>query len=288
MKQEKVAGIVLAVANIILIVVCAVLYFRIDRTTPEIQFAATDTVYREGADNAGLFAGITAYDSDDGDVSDRIVIEKTIEDRENNSIVIFYAVSDRSGNVAKASRVFPAVYAKTESSGSEEAMEQFLNAGIDADLNTGDVPDKEGEGRGTEEPESSLEPEQAETPEPSETPKPTETPKPSEAPTPAKTSAPEKTPEPAPASPHKPAADPSAPVLTLKVSEVKVNAGHGPAWVDVIATLKDDKDNYETLFKNLSVSKYDQNKAGTYQVTVSTEDSDGNRSQAVPLTIVVK
>ncbi len=281
MKQEKVAGIVLAVANIILIAVCAVLYFRIDRSTPEIQFAATDAVYREGTDNAGLFTGITAYDSDDGDVSDRIVIEKTIEDRENNSIVIFYAVSDRSGNVAKASRVFPAVYAKTESSG-DEAMEQFLNAGIDADLNTGGVPDKEEENRGTEEPEPSLEPE------PSETPKPTETPKPSEAPTPAKTSAPEKTPEPAPASPHKPAADPSAPVLTLKVSEVKVNAGHGPAWVDIIATLKDDKDNYETLFHNLSVSKYDQNKAGTYQVTVSTEDSDGNRSQAVPLTIVVK
>ena len=67
-----------------------------------------------------------------------------------------------------------------------------------------------------------------------------------------------------------------------------MSAGNPPAWVNLIGTLKDDKDNYETLFHNLSVSKYDVSKAGTYQVTVQTEDSDGNKSQAVPITIVVK
>ncbi|MDO4304915.1 MAG: hypothetical protein Q4D94_13490, partial [Bacillota bacterium] len=107
---------------------------------------------------------------------------------------------------------------------------------------------------------------------------------------PAATQAPAATPQPTqePTPKPRPTVDPSAPVLTLKVSEVKVNAGQGPAWVDIIGTLTDDKDNYETLFKNLSVSKYDMNKPGTYQVTVSTEDSDGNQSGSVPLTIVVK
>lgn len=280
MKQEKVAGVVLAVANIILIVVCVILYIGLDKTAPKIEFAAVDTVYREGIDNTELFKGVTAYDSKDGDVSDRIVIEKTIEDRENHSLVIFYAVSDRSGNVAKASRVFPAVYVETESSSVNKDMEQLLNAGISADLNIGDVPDESGEGREMEEPA------------PSETPEPTETPTPSPTLTPVPMSEPEKTPAPeqehTPVPARKPEADTSAPVLTLKVSEVKVNAGQGPAWVDIIDTLKDDKDGYETLFRNLSVSKYDQNKAGTYQVTVATEDSDGNKSQAVPLTIVVK
>lgn len=52
-----------------------------------------------------LLEGITAYDSKAGDVTDRIVLEKLIERREDNIVVVFYAVSDRTGNVAKASRV---------------------------------------------------------------------------------------------------------------------------------------------------------------------------------------
>ena len=58
--------------------------------------------------------------------------------------------------------------------------------------------------------------------------------------------------------------------------------------MEIIGTLSDDKDGYETLFNNLEVSKYDKNQPGTYEVTVSTKDSDGNRSQTVPLTIIVK
>ncbi len=79
-----------------------------------------------------------------------------------------------------------------------------------------------------------------------------------------------------------------APVLILKASEIRITAGQGPAWVDVISTLTDDKDDYNTLFQNLNVSRYDRNKAGTYQVSVYTEDSDGNKSQSVPLTIIVE
>ena len=67
-----------------------------------------------------------------------------------------------------------------------------------------------------------------------------------------------------------------------------MNAGQGPAWVDIIGTLSDDADDYNTLFQNLNVSRYDRNKPGTYQVSVYTEDSDGNKSQSVPLTIVVQ
>ena len=38
--------------------------------------------------------------------------------------------------------------------------------------------------------------------------------------------------------------DPEAPVLTLKVAEVKTAVGVGPAWVELIGTLSDDKDGY--------------------------------------------
>ena len=77
-------------------------------------------------------------------------------------------------------------------------------------------------------------------------------------------------------------------MLTLKVTSVTVNAGQGPAWVNVIGQMIDDKDSYETLFNNLIVSKWDRNKPGTYQVTVQTKDSDGNLSAACPLVIIVK
>ena len=82
--------------------------------------------------------------------------------------------------------------------------------------------------------------------------------------------------------------DPEAPVLELRASEVTTQVGVAPAWVNVIGTLTDDKDGYETLFRNLEISKYNINQAGTYQVKVSTRDSDGNKSGEVPLTIIVR
>ena len=49
-----------------------------------------------------------AYDSVDGDLTNRVVVEKTILDEEQQTAVVYYAVSDLSGNVTKQSRVFPA------------------------------------------------------------------------------------------------------------------------------------------------------------------------------------
>lgn len=277
MKQEKAAVIIITVLNIILIAVCVFFYMRLDRTAPKLEFQSSDVVYRVGMNPDELMTGISAYDDRDGDITDRIVIEKTIENKEDNTAVIFYAASDKSGNVAKASRVFPAVYTDGND---ENISDQFLEAGIDAELSESSLSENSVEGEEIGEMTETPAPDPSESPSASPTPEPTETPEPTPTPTP------EPTPE--PVREVKPTANPSAPVLTLKQSEIKVNAGEGPAWVNVIGTLKDDKDNYETLFNNLHVSKYDGNKAGTYQVTVYVEDSDGNRSKEVPLTIVVK
>lgn len=110
MKQGKTAGIILIALDAVLIVACMVLYLRADRQAPQLNFQASEFIYREGMDTESLLQGITAYDSTDGDITDRIVIEKTIENRDDNTIVVFYAVADGSGNVAKASRVFIAIY----------------------------------------------------------------------------------------------------------------------------------------------------------------------------------
>lgn len=288
MKQGKITGIVFAVLNLILLITCAVLYLKTDRTCPEIEFSASDAVYVEGGETDGLLDGVRAYDKADGDITERVVVEKITLHRENRQAVVYYAVSDRSGNVAKASRVFDAVCAQEE-----EEDTGFLEAGINAEMNLWDNRETAGKENGgdaekdsgaEEEPGNIENQEEQKTPEPAETAEPETAPE--RTPKPAETAPP--TPEPEPVKEPVPAEDPSAPVLTLKVSEVKVKPGQGPAWVDLIGRLSDDRDTYETLFHNLTVSKYDKDKAGSYAVSVYTEDSDGNRSQSVPLTILVE
>lgn len=275
---------VLAAVNVALICVCAVLYLRTDRTAPEIAFSVSDTVYREGIDAAELLEGVKAHDRVEGELTDCVVIEKIIEDRERSCAVVYYAVSDTSGNVAKASRVFEAVYEEEEKR--EEGEGGFPAAGIDAEISLygrrQTVVKKEESGEEKEREEALGEEEEMQSAPPSPTPLPSPARAPQKTPEAAEEKSPEPTQKPVPTP------DPSVPLLTLKVSEVKVKAGQGPAWVEIIGVLSDDKDSYETLFRNLSVSRYDRNKAGSYAVTVRTEDSDGNSSAGVPLTIIVE
>lgn len=319
MKQEKIIGITFAALGAVLAVLCGILYLKADRTAPVIAFESVDTVYREGMDEAEILAGARAYDSVEGDVTGRIVIEKIIEVPEDGQAVVFYAVSDSSGNVAKASRVFEAVFDVEKETGG--AAEGFMEAGITAELgslqkdgniagpdNGGKEQDDAGQDGSTGEQGdagqdgstggednsgqgNSDRQEAAGTPAPSPSPgrEPSPSPETRSEPRNLETSR-DTSSEPEPELPRQeaPIQETSAPELTLKVSEVRVKAGQGPAWVDIIGTLKDDKDDYATLFGNLSVGRYDRDKPGSYQVGVSTQDSDGNSSQTVPITIIVE
>ena len=80
----------------------------------------------------------------------------------------------------------------------------------------------------------------------------------------------------------------SAPVLTLREQEVTIEAGTSPPWTELIEILRDDKDDYTTLYYNLSVSRFNRNQPGDYPVTLYTEDSDGNRSGTVTILVHVK
>ena len=282
MKQSKVLGIVLAIVNVIVIIVCVLMYMRMDRTEPKLEFHTVNIVYRQDMDITEFLTGVTAYDSVDGDITDRIVIEKITENPEEGSAVVFYAVSDKAGNVIKASRFFEAEF-EEEISRTDKSDKADESSG-QAD---GDMPEPMTLPSEMPTPSDAAIPTLTPTPNPTMTPMPTRTPEPTR--TPAPTRAPAPTPEPEPESAPTPTPTSlTAPILTLKTSQVTVGIGMGPAWVDVIETLSDDEDSYDTLFRNLNVSKYDMDRAGTYQVTVYTEDSDGNKSQPQPLTIIVQ
>lgn len=286
MKQGKIITGILTVANIILIVLCIVFFLQADRKEPEFEFHEMETVYREGMDVAKLLEGITAYDETDGDISNRIVLEKIIENEKEDNVVVYYAVSDKAGNVAKCSRVFPAVLladSQKDNGSDEQNAEMLMEAGVSAELD-----DKEKKVEQTVDVEAGTEAEPEENAEAAATPTPTASPTPTTTPTPTPEQDAVQEQEPAVQQPAAPAVNPAAPVLTLNTTQIVVQRGVNPPWVNSISVLKDDKDSYETLFHNIQISKFNVNEPGNYPVTLYTEDSDGNRSATVSVTIVVK
>ncbi|MCR4851769.1 MAG: hypothetical protein K5870_10975 [Lachnospiraceae bacterium] len=314
MKHGKFPIWIIVACNVILVMVCAILYFNTDRTAPVIEFSENEAVYTTSMNTDILLEGVSAYDNKDKDVTEKIVIEKISENISTGKATVFYAVSDQKGNVSRRSREFPANYdlgstsagiagidetRMPEITDSKENAEAFVKEPVteqepaeitEADDNTADDVDA------------------SPTPEPTQTPEPTATPRKIPSPRPTRTpdenneeqnneevngaeAVPE---EPVPEVPEQPVPEQGEaeidypPYLSLKAATVKTPAGMGPAWVDVIKTMSDDHDDYSTLLGNLRVSKYDRNTPGTYAVTVQTHDSAGNYSAECQIVIIVE
>lgn len=343
MKQKKGITIIITVLNIALIAVLVFFYIKTDRKAPAFSFQKSELIYREGIKQEALLEGITAWDDKDGDVTEKIVMEKTVKDEEENSITVFYAVSDSSGNIVKTSRVFPADFktvlaagerglwadadfnaSEKESMGNglagadrqdtEETVQEADNASENED-ETSEAENAEGEADESEDASAKkLEEERKQIEEAAkqlaeekkqlaEEKKALEEEKRRQAEEKQKADTAENR-QPAEnqnAAESKPKDRQQAeekeenakrdkgqkPVITLKAKEVNTTIGNPPAWVNLIQSLKDDRDDYETLFYSLSVSKYDLSRAGSYPVTLTVTDSDGNVSAPVSLTIHV-
>lgn len=304
MKDSGKWAVVFTVLNIILIVACVVLLLGRDRKAPAISFSQNDLIYYSGIDNEKLLQGVTAMDAKDGDVSDRIVVEKIVQNKNENRAVVYYAVTDLDGNAAKASRVFEAV---NESTGN--AMKDIGMAGFDGDMDealpnetegmTAAIPGNEEE----QETAGDMQEEQGE--DAQEESSPSMSPSPSVSPTPDAEDQRRKEQEEADRQAqeeeeqrqqeearHKAEEEAAAkagnPKIILKNTTVNTTAGQLPAWIDAIGNFQDDKDGYETLFRNLKASKYDVNAKGDHAVTLTTTDSDGNVSDPVSVTVHVK
>lgn len=305
MKDSGKWAVVFTVLNIILITICVVLLLNKDRKPPVISFSGNDLIYYSGIDNEKLLQGVGAVDAKDGDVTDRIVVEKIVQNKNENRAVVYYAVTDLDGNAAKASRVFEAV---NEATG--DAMKDIGMAGFDGDMD-GALP---GEPE-TLEPADAQEEElqaaanaedaQEEDAEAETEASPSMSPSPSVSPTPdaaeqrrreqeeADRKAQEEEEERQREEARRKAEEEAAakagnPRIVLKNTSVNTTAGQLPAWVDAVGSFQDDKDGYETLFKNLKASKYDVNAKGDHAVTLTTTDSDGNVSDPVSVTVHVK
>ena len=301
MKDSGKWAIVFTVLNLILIVVCVVLLLGRDRKAPAISFSENDLIYYSGIDNEKLLQGVTALDAKDGDVSDRIVVEKIVQNKNENRAVVYYAVTDLDGNAAKASRVFEAV---KESTGN--AMKDIGMAGFDGDMdealsnetegmtpaiagneevqeNAGNMQEEEGEDAQAE-----SSPSMSPSPSASPTPDAEEQRRKEQEEADRQAEEEQRQQEEARRKAEEEAAKAGNPKIILKNTTVNTTAGQLPAWIDAIGSFQDDKDGYETLFKNLKASKYDVNAKGDHAVTLTTTDSDGNVSDPVSVTVHVK
>ena len=126
--RGNILGVFFTILSGVLIALIVIAYGRSDRIAPEFRFSALDMVYDSETKDDELKVGVNAYDTRDGDLTSRIVVEKVVLNREAETAVVYYAVADHSGNVTKQSRVFPANIMDIDSNGdSSEKMEDGMH-----------------------------------------------------------------------------------------------------------------------------------------------------------------
>lgn len=80
-----------------------------------------------------------------------------------------------------------------------------------------------------------------------------------------------------------------APVIHLSQSQVLINKGGTFKKMDYIQEVVDNADSESELYRRIQISgSYNVNKAGTYELSYSVTDSDGNKSAIEKLTLVVQ
>ena len=335
--KEHSLGIILGILNIVLLTVCGIFFMGKDQNAPEILLGEGSIVYAQEAGTDSLFEGVTAFDEEDGELTDSVVIEKIVTNEAKETATITYGVADSSGNVGKVTCTVDMIVEdgseiaeeantleagiekketsvdKTEEDADSESEEENTeteedadseseeeNAEADEDVNSENEEDAEADEDVNTESEEDAE---ADEESPEETEAEEDSDEVNEEEEIADSQEEEITEE--PAEEDKQEALPTAgeagnagqnseqnsgrPSIVFKAQEIKAKAGSGPAWVNVIGSLDDDKDNYETLFRTLKVNgTYDKNTAGIYDVTVTVTDSDGNESDSYPMRIIVE
>ena len=249
MEAKKIVAVVGAI-DVVLLVVCLVLYLGKDRKGPEIFFDEEKQIeYAEGMDEALLLEGVTAVDEKDGDVSDSLLVEK-VAGTNGKEVIVTYVARDGANNVGKASRAFTVV--GSYGGGDILPVEEET-------FETGDMPGTEGtaetETESNEEGSPGEEEGQDENQGGGNN-------------------------EGEPAGPN--------PVLVLNADVIETKKGVAPNWNEVIETMSDDKDDYNTLYNNLKLEgQVKLNEEGEYPVTLYTVDMDGNRSEVRNLVVKV-
>lgn len=101
--KQRLLVLVLAAGCVVLGAVSVMLSVREDNHPPVVSVEEMEITYVEGADYSSLLKGISAKDSHDGDLTDKIFVDRVIP-LDNGKAVVYYGVLDSDKNVGTAVR----------------------------------------------------------------------------------------------------------------------------------------------------------------------------------------
>ena len=260
--NQKTITIVLAGITAVLFSFCVFLLATDDRRPPVIKIgggAVSD--YREGEGTDKLLADVSAFDDEDGDVTDTLAVEAVIPLADGASAKIYFVAMDKSGNIGKESMIVS--YTPSDEHRVSAEGQNTGEPGADSSESAEEVPASEtkteetkGDPSGETLPESESEAESG-----SETVQSTEKPT---------------TP------------DAEIPKLTLKTHEITLTKGSRLIVQNQIEDITDDTDTREELFRRIGTrNDPDLNTPGTYEMEIYVTDSDGNISNREKLKVIV-
>lgn len=266
MKVQK-TGIVLGVFCGLLWAIFLALYLQKDATAPVIQ-KIEEFSYDPSMTAEELLAKVSAKDGEDGEVTS-LVVEKVVTDEKTQMATITYGAMDQAKNIAKYTLTVPLEITPTQS---REENREETNPGEEIEAS-----------QDTETPEETEAPEETETDNQNEP----EAGQPMGGLPAAGKAAEGETTQGIRNVGSNP--NPGRPSLVFKKQQITIQKGENPNWVGLIDTFRDDKDNQDYLEKHIKVDgEYNRNQAGTYEVQITVTDSDGNVSNAYPITLVVE
>lgn len=102
--KQRLLTVMLLMVCIVLGVIGFFLYVGQDKRPPEISLEEMSITYREGDNYDALLEGVKAKDNRDGDLSDKVFVDRIIP-TESGKAVVYYGVIDDNKNVGTAARV---------------------------------------------------------------------------------------------------------------------------------------------------------------------------------------
>lgn len=297
---EKKILILLAVVNFFAFAGILIWFIGADREAPVIT-VKEGTIYTKDITEDEILASVSAWDEQDGDVSSTLKIEKIVLKEEAKKVLISCGAQDKSGNIQrytfsmsgdstvfeeKKNEVFELAVGEAESmltsetqdSSSEAASTETVETDSSEEETTEEATEENTEEATTEEETTEIAEEESEEENNAEEAVEEER---EQEPT-------EREPAPVVNEPEEVIAV-GRPELAFSAHEVTTARGFNPAWVTVIAQLQDDTDSYEQLLRTIKIhGNFDNETPGTYAVSVTVTDSQGNESLPSAIYIIVE
>lgn len=239
-----------AIIIVVLIAVSVGMIVTADRQAPEIKIEDMDITYVEGQRYSTLLAGVTAYDSKDGDVSDSVMVESVVPLKSGEEAVVWYVAKDKSNNISRLDRI---VKYQGESNGfisSDKTQSETEPTGGGGEESSADIKESQSQTQ----PETQSKPQQE-----------------------TQGSKEESTPY-----------SGVKPVLILKSKEATIKVGGTFNVVSYVDNIIDDTDDRTTLFRRIIADgNYDTTVPGDYTLSIYCTDTDKNASQREQLILHV-